>query len=160
MKKGYTLIEVIITLSIIAILTSMISLGANYYRKTTDKMKNEAILAELKSFLSFAKSYCREKNNPGEIHIDQDGKYLTFNVLRKQIKSINFYDDYIIGGNFNSQIIDINSNGFITKFGTLTMYKNREVIGVTTIAVSIDTIRVYETDIITIYKGNKEDEEQ
>lgn len=149
MKKGYTLIEIIITLSIIAILTSIISLGSNYYKKTADKIKNQAILTEVKTFLSFAKSYCREKGESGEVFIDENGKYIKFICFTKEVKSINFYDDFTIGSNFNNQI-GINDEGFITKYGTFYMYKNNQVIGEITIAVSIDTVRTYDNDILEI----------
>lgn len=149
MKKGYTLIEIIITLSIIAILTSIISLGSNYYKKTTDKIKNQAILTEVKTFLSFAKSYCRSKGESGEIFIDENGEYIKFICFTKEVKSINFYDDFTIGSNFDNQI-SINDEGFITKYGTFYMYKNNQVIGEITIAVSIDTVRTYDNDIVEI----------
>lgn len=150
MKRGYTLIEVIITISIIAMLTSIVSLGASYYRKTTDKMKNQAILTEIKAFLSFSKSYCREKNQPGQIFIDEKGKYMKMNLLGKEVKVINFNYDFSIGSNFSNQIVDINSEGFITKYGTFYIYKDNQNIGKITIAVSIDTVRVYENDIVEI----------
>lgn len=149
MKKGYTLIEIIITLSIIAILTSVISLGSTYYKKTVDKIKNQAILTEVKTFLSFAKSYCRGKGESGEIFIDEKGKYIKFICFTKEVKSINFYDDFTIGSNFDNQI-GINDEGFITKYGTFYMYKNNQVIGEITIAVSIDTIRTYDNDMVEI----------
>ena len=150
MKKGYTLIEVIITISIIAMLTSIVSLGSSYYRKTVDKMKSQSILTEIKAFLSFSKSYCREKNQPGQIFIDEKGKYMKVNLLGKEVKVINFNDDFSIGSNFSNQIVDINSEGFITKYGTFYIYKNNKNMGKITIAVSIDTVRVYENDIVEI----------
>lgn len=149
MKKGYTLIEIIITLSIIAILTSIISLGSNYYKKTADKIKNQAILTEVKTFLSFAKSYCREKSQSGEIFIDENGKYVKFICFTKEVKSINFYDDFTIGSNLKNQIT-INEEGFITKFDTISIYREGEYIGKLTMAVAVGTIRVYESDMIDI----------
>ena len=149
MKKGYTLIEIIITLSIIAILTSIISLGSNYYKKTADKIKNQAILTEVKTFLSFAKSYCREKGKSGEIFVDESGKYIKFICFTKEIKSINFYDDFTIGSNLDNQI-SINDEGFITKFQTISIYRDGEYIGKLTIAVAVGTMRVYESDMIEI----------
>ena len=153
MKKGYTLIEIIITLSIIAILTSIISLGSNYYKKTADKIKNQAILTEVKTFLSFAKSYCREKGESGEIFIDEKGKYIKLICFTKEVKSINFYDDFSIGSNSDNKIV-IDSEGVIIKSGTISIYRCGKYIGRITIDVGVGTIRVYESDIIKIEDEN------
>lgn len=154
MKRGYTLIEIIITIAIISILTSVVSLGSNYYKKTSDKIKNQAILTEVKEFLSFAKSYCREKNESGKISISSESDRMIFWVNYKLIKEIEFKNDFKIGGNFNNGIIDINNEGFITKYGTISIYKNTDYIGIITIAVSIDTTRIYENDILEVKTTN------
>lgn len=146
MKKGYTLIEIIVTLSIIAILTSVISLGANYYKKTTDKIKNEAILAEVKVFLSFSKAYSRKRNVVTKIYIDENGKFMTINEGLNRIKIIEFNSGFSIGSSFTNTDIEINSQGFITKSGSFFVYKNYNEIGKVTVSVGNDIIRMYEND--------------
>lgn len=153
MKKGYTLIEIIITLSIISILTSIISLGSNYYKKTADKIENQAILTEVKAFLSFTKSYCRSKGERGEIFIDENGEYIKFICFTKEVKSINFYDDFSIGSNSDNKI-EVDSEGIITKSVTISIYRFGKYIGEITIDVGVGSIRVYESDIIKIEDEN------
>ena len=77
MKKGYTLIELIIVLSIMLIFSSLASLGYNFYKNSVEKIKLESTALEVRELLSFSKAYCRKNEITGNILVASDRKSIT-----------------------------------------------------------------------------------
>ena len=148
-RKGYTLIELIVVLSIMSILSTLAIGGGMYFKDKGEVLTFENSIYEVKSLLSFAKSYCRKNKIEGDILIDKNGESITFNVNNKNhgiIKKITLNKDIKVGSNFKSGINKINKEGFITGAGTITLnYKNIKVVKIT-ISVGNDIIRVNDND--------------
>lgn len=121
MKKGYTLIELIIVLSIMLLLSNLALLGYRSYKNSAEKIKLESTALEVRDLLSFSKAYCRKNEIIGNISVELDKKsiYFTVDDKKAQIKKIIKLEDGIeIGSNFKGNNT-VNEEGFITKAGTI-----------------------------------------
>lgn len=155
MKKGYTLIEIIIVLSIIAVISSITMVNVVKFKEKIDIIEFNSMANEVKSLLSFGKSYCRKNKVAGQILVGSDRKTITFEVTNNDFpitKTIKLNNDIEIGSNFNvSSSLTSNSNnitdeGYIKSAGTITLtHKSKKRINIT-ISVGNDIVRSYEND--------------
>ena len=155
MKRGYTLIEVIIVLSIISLFSSITVINVGKFKDKMDDIEFKNVGYEIKSLLSFGKSYCRKNRVAGKIIVGNDRKTIKFEVTNSSFpisKTIKLNDDMEIGSNFNSASDikkdenNINDEGFIKSAGTIILInKNNKRIEIT-ISVGNDIIRSYIND--------------
>lgn len=155
MKRGYTLIELIIVLSIITLFSSIAMINVGKFKERMDNIEFNNLENEVKSLLSFGKSYCRKNKVPGKIIVGADRKTITFQVTNSSFpitKTIKLNDDMEIGSNFSSSSSitkdenNINDEGFIKSAGTIVLTnKNKKRIEIT-ISVGNDIIRSYTND--------------
>lgn len=76
-KKGFTLIELIVVLAILAIL---LPLGLNAYKSARDislNLQKKSAIGEISNLLSFAKYYCRKNETAGQLQV-QGKKKMVF----------------------------------------------------------------------------------
>ncbi len=149
MKKGYTLLELIIVLSIITIFSSIVAMNIGKVKDRLNEIKLRNLEAEVKSLLSFGKSYCRKNKVKGKIIIGEDKKTIVFEVhdLTSPItKKIVLEDDFEvisnlkISRNLNQDSSNITDEGFIKSSGTITITGGNKRIEIT-ISVGNDIIR-------------------
>ncbi|MCF0149253.1 MAG: type II secretion system protein [Clostridium sp.] len=145
MKKGYTLIELIVVLSIITIFSSIVVINIGKVKETMYDIQFKNIEAEIKSLLSFGKAYCRNNNVPGEITIGLDRKTVLFEVTGTKapiIKRINLGEGIEVLSNINSSgsSKNISAQGYIKSAGKITI-KGKNKKSEITISVGSDVIR-------------------
>lgn len=155
MKRGYTLIEMIIVLSVITLFSSVTIINVGKVKERMEDIEFKNVANEMKSLLSFGKSYCRKNRVPGKIIVGEDRKTITFQVTNSSFpinKTIKLNDDMEIGSNFHSSSDiktdenNINDEGFIKSAGTIILTnKNHKYIEIT-ISVGSDIIRSYIND--------------
>lgn len=147
MRKGFTLIETVIVLSIISIL-SISSLGFyKTFKTTNDKLILENYVYEVKSLLSYAKSYCRQNKIIGQIVIDDRGKHIKFIANSQKIRNIDIGYDFKVTDNFISSYISVGQDGFIKNAGTIRIIKDK-IFKEIKIGVGSDIIGIGEGDLI------------
>ncbi|MGG7058670.1 pilus assembly FimT family protein [Clostridium nigeriense] len=155
MKKGYTLIELIIVLSIIAVISSITTINIVKFKEKMEIIEFNSVANEVKSLLSFGKAYCRKNKVSGQILVGNNRKTITFEVTNKDFpitKTIKLNKDIEVGSNFkvSSSITSDNNNitdeGYIKSAGTITLtHKSNKRINIT-VSVGNDIIRSYESD--------------
>lgn len=155
MKKGYTLIELIIVLSIIAVISSITTINIVKFKEKMEIIEFNSVANEVKSLLSFGKAYCRKNKVSGQILVGNNRKTITFEVTNKNFpitKTIKLNKDIEVGSNFkvSSSITSDNNNitdeGYIKSAGTITLtHKSNKRINIT-VSVGNDIIRSYESD--------------
>lgn len=142
MKRGYTLIELIAVMSILAILLGSGFTIVSIVSALKIEVEFEDDIGEISSILSYGKAYCRKNNTSGEIIIDTAGKKVSFRDTKKIIKTADLSE--IVRVTFNgtsSSIININEEGYLKKACNIEV-KNGKKRKVITIAVGADKVTV------------------
>ncbi|WP_195987718.1 type II secretion system protein [Clostridium sp. D53t1_180928_C8] len=143
MKKGYTLIEVILVLAIITILILPTLNIAKSYKDITSRIKGKGIMTEISNLISYSKYYCKHNESYGEIEINNnEGKIIFKDTSEKGtvVKSISLQDGFKFTSNNR---LDINKLGHIKSDTIRIIDKDGNVYRVT-IATGIDTVNAYE----------------
>lgn len=155
MKKGYTLLELILVIAIFSIIISITSINIYNVKKNMENIELNNAANEVKALLSFSKSYCRKNRVQGRILIGLDRQSMTFEVSGSKFpitKKIILSNDIKIGSNFvvspsnSGSDNHISDEGFIKLAGTITLkHKNNRFIEIT-ISVGNDIIRNKQND--------------
>ena len=150
-RKGFTLIELIITLSILLLFTTITSISIKAYnnRKIDIKINNYAY--EIKTLLSYSKSYCRKYKANGSLFINIKENSFKFFVLEKNNyieKFIYLEDKFSLASNYKGNSFSISKEGYIKEAGTISLIYNGKVVKEIKIGVGNDIIGVTEGDII------------
>ena len=131
-KKGFTLIEAVVSLAIVSILFLVSFRGFIFYKNHTEKIQNTSAIYNVKGILSFSKKFCYENEQAGEIYFDNCDNFneIYFVSKGKVIKKIdNVGDLRILNSNYVSQnkriiLLKVNSNGYIDPFTIKIIDKN------------------------------------
>lgn len=155
MKKGYTIIELIIVLAIISLISSITAMKITKVKENLEILELKHSANEVKSLLSYAKAYCRKNKVAGQITVGLDRKTITFAVDDREYrisKRITVSKNVEVGSNFkiSSSITSSNNNiteqGYIKSAGNIKLtHKSKKTIDIT-ISVGNDIIRSYEND--------------
>ncbi|MBU5454593.1 prepilin-type N-terminal cleavage/methylation domain-containing protein [Caproiciproducens sp. MSJ-32] len=150
-KRAFTLIEVIIVISILSIISGITYIGINNYFKTKSKLTFESTVSDVRRLLSYGKQYCRKYKVKGYILVDIRGKtvqFSTFDLNHNITKEIEIDKDIIITSKFNSNNIEISEKGFIKSSGTITIIYNNEYKKEIKVGVGNDIIGIKDGDLI------------
>ena len=83
MKRGYTLIELIIVLAIVAILMLPTLNISKSYIEAIGKVKGKSIINDISNLISYSKYYCRYYSGYGVIEINSSKGKITFKDTAK-----------------------------------------------------------------------------
>jgi prepilin-type N-terminal cleavage/methylation domain-containing protein len=122
MKKGFSLIEVVICMSIIIILTASGLASFTSYRLLANETELMACEDAVISIINNGKQYCRDKEEPGSVLFDTANGNVSFMSLGKTIDSFTFpkgIDLYFI--NTSGGRVDIDRFGITGDAGTITI---------------------------------------
>ena len=143
MKRGYTLIELMIVLAIIVILMLPILNVSKSYREVMGRIKGKSIVNEISNLISYSKYYCRHYDSYGLIEVNSSEGKITFKDTvgkSKIIKTILLEDGFKFTSN-NS--LSINKMGHIDSDTIRIIDKEGKVYKVT-ISTGVDTVNIYE----------------
>ena len=143
MKRGYTLIELMIVLAIIVILMLQTLNVSKSYREVIGRIKGKSIVNEISNLISYSKYYCRHYDSYGLIEVNSSEGKITFkDTLGKSkiIKTILLEDGFKFTSN-NS--LSINKMGHIDSDTIRIIDKEGKVYKVT-ISTGVDTVNIYE----------------
>lgn len=119
MKKGFTLIELTLSLAITAVITAAIYASINGYLNYKSNLTNKICINGIEMFISKAKIYCYSNNIEGFIFIDMDKNKLIFSSKIAEIDTYDLEKKTLYMTNFSSNKIQIKSSGKITTSGSL-----------------------------------------
>ena len=141
-KKGYTLIELIVTIAITIII---FSISCNFVRIVAEPMKKikiDGAISDVYSLISYGKQYCNSNKCRGILEISRLRNEVAFcNTKYEEIRKIKLPKEVRI---ISRNEAYINNTGYITSAFTIkVMDKDDEKYSIT-IAVGIDTISIIE----------------
>lgn len=148
-KKGYTLIELVAVIGILAILLSSGLTVVKMLTHLKEELETEDVIYEVNNILSYAKSYARKEKCGLIIKFDSANSVInlyknTTLITKKKINS-----QFKITTNIDKGI-NITEDGYIKKSGTISIEVNGKLY-IITIAVGNDLITV--KDAIKINEG-------
>ncbi|HBJ2622308.1 prepilin-type N-terminal cleavage/methylation domain-containing protein [Clostridium botulinum] len=140
-KKGFTLIELIASLSIIIIIFSLTLSVSDIHSTISNDIKSKSALYDVENLLSYSKAYCKKNKKNGEIQIDNIRNKILFGENAKKIvKQVDLTGKFkIINKN---DCIQVRSNGHIKQGKTIVFQDNKNNIYKITIATGIDPINI------------------
>lgn len=144
-KKGYTLIELVAVIAILAILLGSGFTMVGILKKMKSEVELESAVYEVSSILSYAKAYCRKNSYEGVVVIDVVRnsiifKYKVGNTSSVTVKSENLPNNIKIFS-YGINIIDVSNVGYLKNAGTILINSGRKQKHIT-IAVGNDLITV------------------
>ena len=150
-KKGFTLIELIITLSILLLFTTIASTSIKSYKNRKINININKYTYDIKTLLSYSKSYCRKYKANGSLFINIRENSLKFSVLEKNNpieRTIYVEENFSLASNYKGNSFSISKEGYIKEAGTISLIYNGKVVKEMKIGVGNDIIGITEGDII------------
>lgn len=111
-NKGFTLLELILVLSIISIFFSISLINIRGYRKLNNKIDVELFSNTLLNYINNSKEYCRDNGVGGYIYFDIERNMITLNCGIRQINNLSLPDD------FSLKQVGLDNKIKITNIGT------------------------------------------
>ncbi|SKA76879.1 prepilin-type N-terminal cleavage/methylation domain-containing protein [Clostridium sp. USBA 49] len=143
MKKGFTLIEVLVTMSIITLLIPLTNFFISNYKKLQNDNDIKMCQIMIVSIINNSKQYCREKNKSG---------YILFDIAKDEIIFYcdgNKKDNFLLPKgidlksiNTNYYKIDINNFGITNDAGTISIKDRYNKIYEITINVGVGHVEI------------------
>lgn len=126
MRKGFTLIEVLIAVSITSILMSLLLFSASNYNRIKNEIDVEISQNTVLGMINSAKQFCREKSKPGYVLFDIDKNEVDFVSDNKKIDCFILPKGMSINS-INTQYsrVDINKDGITSDAGTIVLKDNK-----------------------------------
>lgn len=119
-KKGFTLIELIIVISIISIVSCYTLVKISFFNSKIDSIDVDKCNNAIMMFINNAKLYCREKETSGTIYFYPGKDKADFNVQCRNVEHLTLPSKfYIYDVNSAYSKINIDSKGFVSDACTI-----------------------------------------
>ena len=148
MKKGYTLIEIVVVFLLMAVLYSITTVSYKGYKNLHVKIESDYGIKNIIDFIDYAKQFCRENNTVGYITFNEDKNEISFQVNMKIVKKLNLGNDLflkdialnkILG---SKSIMQIKSSGMISNPGKICVINREGEEHIITICVGTSYVRI------------------
>lgn len=138
-KKGFTLLELIISMAIITLVFSLGLKGVRISEKIKNNIRANAAINEISDFLSYSKLYCDKNNTSVIIYCKNNGKVEFRDVTNGFAKKITLPIGFTFITNYN---INCSNNGVLAPGSMYIRDKYGEFYKLT-ISVGVDNINIY-----------------
>lgn len=120
MKKGFSLIELLVIMSIIIIAASISLLGISKYNQIKNEVDLNMTESSILGVINSGKQYCREKKKSGFVLFDLEKNGVWFYSTNRAIDGFMLPDDIKIESiNTNLNRINIDKFGITSDAGTI-----------------------------------------
>lgn len=117
MKKGFTIIETVISLSIMLAILTIAFLGRSSLKRYEEKLAIEHAASSIVGFINYGKSYSRSYKIPSYIILNGENNLMLVSNS-KNIHEINMPHGINIS-KFNDKTINIKSKGYVSDACTI-----------------------------------------
>lgn len=147
MKKGYTLIELVICMAVILIFASVCFVNIGAYEKMSILINSHYCESSIISFICNSKKYCRNNNTPGTIIFDDSNDLMVFSV-GKYVKNVYRFPKNFILENVKTDkgynIVTIDKTGFTSDACTIRYHDDHNYFKPKSITILVGTDYVSE----------------
>ncbi|MFL0246713.1 hypothetical protein [Candidatus Clostridium stratigraminis] len=120
MRKGFSLIELLVIITIIIIATSISLLGISKYNQIRNEVDLNMTESSILGVINYGKQYCREKEKPGFVLFDLEKNEVWFYNSNRVIDGFKLPREIKIDGiNTNLNRINIDKFGITSDAGTI-----------------------------------------
>ncbi|KYH35675.1 hypothetical protein CLTEP_00680 [Clostridium tepidiprofundi DSM 19306] len=147
-KKGYTLIEVIMVIFLLAVICSITSISYKGYKSISSDIESDYYIENILNFINNAREFCRENNTVGSIVFNKELNTIFFQIHGNTIRSLNlgnelFLKDIALNRIFNSNsIMLIKNSGMISNPGSIYLIDKKGEEHIITICVGTSYVRI------------------
>ncbi|MFA9399271.1 MAG: type II secretion system protein [Clostridiaceae bacterium] len=139
MKKGFTLIECIISISIVGIMVGLVSISIESYKKIENDIKISNTNNGIFYFINTYKKYCMIQECSGSINFDVSNDKITFVSNGKQIDEYIFLDGIdLYNPNLINHKMNIDNKGYSSNAFTLKYRDSMKKLHTITFSVGVD----------------------
>ncbi len=110
-EKGFTLVELILVISIMSILFSYSFINLGGLNKLQNNIEAETFGNILVNFINTSRDYCREKKLGGYLHVDSERSIVTLNCGLEEIRSLPLPDKFTLKIGRKDTKLRINNRG-------------------------------------------------
>ncbi len=145
MRKGFTLIEMILVIAIMSIIGGSSVISIKYYKTVKNKVYADYYCNAVVNFINNSKMYCRENSCSGIITFDLAKNNMKFEQGIKQINQLIFSNKitlYEVQGRRSNRDIVIDNRGFSNDACTIILKDNNLIEHKITMRVGTEYVKV------------------
>ncbi|MBU3208439.1 type II secretion system protein [Clostridium algidicarnis] len=119
-KKGFTLIEILITLSLIGITAYITFIPINLVKNNIFNAEVKHCKTSIFSLVSFSSEYCKGNQKNGYIQLEKKANKISFSVDNKIVKVMIIPKEYKLTGGRLDNILHVGKDGTVQP-GTISL---------------------------------------
>ena len=147
MSKGFTLIEIIVVMAIMAIIASCGAMSFRYYKTLTNKVDADYYCNAVVGFINNSKMYCRQNSCSATITFDILGNQMKLAEGTTLVNKLTFLDKITLcevnGRRANGSIV-IDNFGYSNDACTITLVDNNSISHKITMRVDTAYVKIIE----------------
>ena len=144
-KRGFTLIEMIIVVSIMSIIGGCSVISVQYYKTIKNKIDADYYCNAVVSFINNSKMYCRENTCSAVITFDIPGNQMMLHADGMPINNLALSNKITLDNvNVDQSKMGIDNKGYIKEAYTITLKGNNLVKHKITVRVGTEYIKIIE----------------
>ena len=147
-KSGFTLIEMIIVISIMSIIGGCSAISVRYYKTIENKIEADYYCNAVVSFINNSKMYCRENSCSAAIILDIEKNEMKLNKGTDMIRKLTFSNKIRLDTATRKKIV-IKNKGYSDDACTITLMDNKSKPYTITMRVGSEYVKITEKRIYT-----------
>nr|WP_254903552.1 prepilin-type N-terminal cleavage/methylation domain-containing protein [Clostridium tyrobutyricum] len=112
-KSGFTLIELMIVISIISVIFSFSLIKFNGFNSLKDRIYVDELNNKILSFIVKSKMYCKDRDSSGYIRFDQNNNNIIYYNNLTRVYKMNLPEEFKLSINTEDNKVHINNDGMI-----------------------------------------------
>jgi len=147
MRKGFTLIEIIIVIAIMSIVSGVSVLSVRYYKAVNNSLDADYYCNAVVNFINNSKMYCRENSCSAIVTFDKQNNQIKLVNGIKVVNKLVLKDKITLfrfTGRVNNTYIVINSEGYSNDAFTIILKDNNSIKHEITMRVGTAYVKIKE----------------
>lgn len=147
MRKGFTLIEIILVIAIMSIVSGVSALSVRYYKTVNNSLDADYYCNAVVNFINNSKMYCRENSCSAIVNFNKEKNEIKLVNGLKVVNKLTLKDKitlFSFTGRVNNTYIVINSEGYSNDAFTIILKDNNSIKHEITMRVGTAYVKIKE----------------